>query len=75
MADIINVLNIDTPLTWISEVATSANFAVAKPDREPASRDVRVTLRVLTAKRVATVSGRLTACSGSPQRPHTRSVP
>ena len=28
MADIINVLNIDTPLTWISEVATSANFAV-----------------------------------------------
>ena len=29
MADIINVLNIDTPLTWISEVSTSANFAVA----------------------------------------------
>jgi len=29
MADIINVLNIDTPLTWISEVATSPNFAVA----------------------------------------------
>ena len=28
MADIINVLNIDTPLTWISEVATSSNFAV-----------------------------------------------
>ena len=28
MADIINLLNIDTPLTWISEVATSANFAV-----------------------------------------------
>ena len=28
MADLINVLNIDTPLTWISEVATSANFAV-----------------------------------------------
>jgi hypothetical protein len=28
MADVINVLNIDTPLTWISEVATSANFAV-----------------------------------------------
>jgi hypothetical protein len=28
MADIINVLNIDTPLTWISEVATSQNFAV-----------------------------------------------
>jgi hypothetical protein len=27
MADIINVLNIDTPLTWISEVATSSNFA------------------------------------------------
>jgi hypothetical protein len=29
MADIINVLNIDTPLTWISEVSTSSNFAVA----------------------------------------------
>jgi hypothetical protein len=28
IADIINVLNIDTPLTWISEVATSPNFAV-----------------------------------------------
>jgi hypothetical protein len=37
MADIINVLNIDTPLTWISEVATSANFAkpnlIANPRR------------------------------------------
>ena len=37
MADLINVLNIDTPLTWISEVATSANFArpnlIANPRR------------------------------------------
>jgi hypothetical protein len=35
MADIINVLNIDTPLSWISEVATSSNFAVANVIANP----------------------------------------